>query len=131
MLSLPLVTYRPRPGRLRRMAPPGRRPAALTLVAATLEKNRAWVRLRFDRAVDASGFVPAGVWVGVQPPGQRYDAAGPATLFNPQTVQVPLVAGVLYFGEGTRLTAPPTTGIVAADDGGTWTGADGLGLPFP
>jgi hypothetical protein len=67
----------------------------------------------------------------VQPPGQRYDAAGPATLFTPQTVQVPLVSGVLYFGAGTRLSAPATTGIVAADDGGAWAGVSNLVLPFP
>jgi hypothetical protein len=106
-------------------------PAALTLVAAVLEKNRAWVRLTFDRAVDASAFAPAGVWVGHQPSGRRYDAVGPATLFAPQTVQVPLVIGPLYFGDATRLTAPETTAIVAVDDGGAWAGAAGLLLPFP
>jgi hypothetical protein len=130
MLILPPSPVRKGRPPLRPWSP--RPPApALTLVGAVLEKNRAWVRLTFDRAVDAGAFDPAGVWVGHQPSGRRYDAAGPATLFTPQTVQAPLVGGALYFGDTTRLFAPATTGIVAAGDGQAWAGVVGLALPFP
>jgi hypothetical protein len=128
-----MLTVPPRPFLRRR--PPRRSapaaPAALTLVAAAFGKTRVWARLTFDRAVDVSAFDPSSVWLGHQPNETRYDAAGPATLFTPQTVQVPLVAGARWFGAGTRLTAGAATGIVAADDGGTWAGVLGLALPFP
>jgi hypothetical protein len=128
MLSVPPRPFlRRRPPRMRAPAAP----AALTLVAAVLEKNRAWVRLTFDRAVDAAAFAPASLWVGVQATGRRYDPAGPATLFAPQIVQIPLVGGVLYFGDLTRLTASGGTGIAAVDDGGAWAGVANLVLPFP
>jgi hypothetical protein len=36
-----------------------------------------------------------------------------------------------YFESDQHMSATPTTGIVAVDDGGTWEGCTDLPLPFP
>jgi hypothetical protein len=49
---------------------------------------------------------------------------------RPVGLRLPLVILNGATGPGTELTATNATGIVAADDGGTWAGVSELGLPF-
>lgn len=105
-------------------------PTLLTLVSASYSSG-AWVRLTFDRNVNIAGIHVAAITVNDDPSDEAYVGSGAATLFAPQTVQVPLVILHGSSGPGTELTATNATGIVAADDGGTWAGVTSLSLPFP
>jgi hypothetical protein len=127
MLSTPPSKYKHRGHPLRRG--PGA-PAALTLVAATYGTG-AWVRLTFDRAVDIAAISVAAITVNDDPSDEAYVGSDVATLFAPQTVQVPLVIQHGASGPGTELSATNASGIVAVDDGGTWAGVTDLALPFP
>jgi hypothetical protein len=120
------IRYRPRSASALTAPPP---PVALTLVAATYSTG-AWVRLTFDRAVDIAAIDVAAITVNDDPSDEAYIGTGVATLFTPETVQVPLVISHGASGPGTQLTATADTGIVAGDDGGTWAGVSELGLPF-
>jgi hypothetical protein len=127
--QVPLI-YRRRAGAMKaRKAPPAPPPAALTLVAASYSTG-AWVRLTFDRAVDIAGINVAAITVNDDPSDEAYVGSGTATLFAPETVQVPLVISHGASGPGTELSATGASGIVAVDDGGTWVGVADLSLPF-
>jgi hypothetical protein len=103
---------------------------ALTLVAATWEESPS-VTLVFDRPVDVSGLDVALVRVDIGPLGSSYVGYQAPIVVSPTTVQI-LLSGVGdYPGPGVVLNAPADTGIVAADDGGTWAGVADLSLPFP
>jgi hypothetical protein len=55
---------------------------------------------------------------------------GPAGILGPTQIAVSLErVGDAPFGPVT-LTASALTGLVAADDGGTWAGVNDLGLPY-
>jgi hypothetical protein len=131
MLLFPLPIYRHRRGRVRLTAEAP--PVALTLVMATLDKNRAWVRLWFDRPVDlgGGGVAASSVWVDHAATATRYVATGAAAVLTPDSVRVTLAPGGSQSAPGTTLTATDGTGIAADDDGGTWGGAEGVSLPFP
>ena len=119
----PPRTRRPRGGRPRALK-------SLTLVAATYQAG-AWVRLTFDRPVDATGLAPAAVTVADQPAGALYRGTGAATAVSPQTVQIALQAFNMTSGTARLLNATAATGLVADDDGGQWAGATNVALPFP
>jgi hypothetical protein len=127
---LPTFTFQPRKvsHRRPRVSPPPT-PVALTLVAASYSTG-AWVRLTFDRAVDIAAIHVAAITVNDDNSDEAYVGSGAATLFTSVTVQVPLVISHGATGPGTELTATNATGIVAADDGGTWAGVSALSLPF-
>jgi hypothetical protein len=133
-----LPTFQPRPPIRRRVrveeppdapVPP---PAALTLVAAAYDSDDFSVLLTFDRAVDASGLDAAAITLqdGEFAVG-GFVGSGPATVVNPATIRVFLeeIGGPTV--PDVELTATAATGLVAADDGGTWAGVTGLVLPFP
>jgi hypothetical protein len=107
-----------------------RGPAALLLVSATYSTG-AWVRLTFDRAVDISGIHVAAITVNDDDSDETYVGSGTASLFTPNTVQVPLAILHGSTGPGTELTASNATGIAADDDGGTWAGVTNAALPYP
>lgn len=130
MLEPVIPKFRRHRGRVRRVARQSPPAAALTLVAASYSTG-AWVRLTFDRAVDIAGIDVAAITVNDDPSDEAYVGSGVATLFAPETVQVPLVISHGAMGPGTELTATAATGIVATDDGGTWVGVSDLSMPFP
>jgi hypothetical protein len=126
MLLPPVPRSRRRRGRQKRPA------AVLTLVQASYQSAVPSIRLKFDRAVDASGLVGTQVVVADGPVnGLRYDAQGDVTVIDPRTIEIGLVDIESYAGPDVRLTASAGTGIAAVDDGGTWPGVTNLLLPFP
>jgi hypothetical protein len=129
-LGIHMIIIPPIPSRRRNKAGSTAAPAALTLVAATYSTG-AWVRLTFDRHVNIAGLLVAAITVNDDDSDEFWIGSGTATLFAPQTVQVPLVILHSSSGPGTELTATNATGIVAGDDGGTWAGVANLSLPFP
>jgi hypothetical protein len=107
-------------------------PAALTLVAATYDKDAPFVDLAFDRAIDIDAMDVTQIIVDDDVfTGSRLVGFETAVLVNPTTVRVPLnpIDGAMH--PDIHLTASAASGIVAVDDGGTWAGADVLALPFP
>jgi hypothetical protein len=130
---LPTFSFQPRkvPQRRPRTPAPPAPPQTLVLVSASYDENVPVLFLTFDRAIDIAGFVPAQVVVadGVINEGM-YGGVGPAELLSPTQVSVPLT----YLGSAPvapiTLTASALTGLVAVDDGGTWAGVSGVGLPF-
>jgi hypothetical protein len=125
----PFILATPRVRRKRRTdaATPG--PVALVLVAAEyFDGETVW--LTFDRAVDIAAVVPSAIVVNdAVTAGGKY-AGYAAALTGPAVVEVSLEFVEAITGTDIRLDAGPGTGIVAADDGGTWAGADVV-LPFP
>ena len=109
--------------------------AALTLVAAEFspDGDAAYVQLTFDRPVGIAALDATAVRVAQGPPvGFVWEGvAGGGTLVAPAVVRIDLSPFDPFAGPGTTLTAGADTGIVAADDGGTWAGVVGLGLPYP
>jgi hypothetical protein len=88
------------------------------------------VWLTFDRPVDVAGIVPSAIVVNdAITAGGKY-AGYAAALAGPAVVEVSLEFVQAITGTEIRLDAGPGTGIVAADDGGAWAGADVV-LPFP
>jgi hypothetical protein len=110
-------------------APPP--PVPLTLISAVFDENEALLTLQFDRAVDISAFVGAAIGVkdGIFNMGQYQGLS--ASLIGPASVQITLDTVGSYFESNQLMSATPTTGIVAVDDGGTWPGVTDLPLPFP
>ena len=108
-------------------------PAALMLVAATLgEEDPVLLTLAFDRAINMADFDGSQVIVNDGDlVGKVYAATGPVTVLSPTTVTIVLVDVSEDYAPGVTLTASATTGIVAVDDGGTWSGVSDLVLPFP
>jgi hypothetical protein len=131
MLTLPFQPRKPYRHRAREHAT-SEAPVALTLVAATYDIETESVILAFDRGVNVSVFDPAAITVqdGVYAAG-LFVGSGPATVVNPTTIQVFLEQIGSPTVSDVELSATAGTGIVAADDGGTWGGVTGLVLPFP
>jgi len=132
MLTVPPPKYRPRRPRPMRKAPtPTPPPAALVLVAAEFGEAT-WVRLAFDRAIDVAGLDGAQITIDDGPVTEfRWAATGAATLLGPAVVRIDVALVGPSTAPSTTLTATAASGIVAADDGGTWAGVTNLGLPFP
>jgi hypothetical protein len=128
-----MIVIPPIPSRYRKHPAPKAAPAALTLTAATYDSAAMTLTLQFDRAVNAAGFdgtqvdVFDGTFQLI-----RMNATGGVTVLDARTVRL----GLVNFGDYTDtpdvlLTAPATTGLVAADDGGTWAGVTAVELPIP
>jgi len=75
--------------------------------------------------------VPGAIVVKQAALGAIYNGVAPATLATPTTVVIVLEFTDEYFGATDTLSASAATGIVAVDDGGAWSGAIDLQLPFP
>ena len=116
-----------------RRPPPGTPPAppvALVLVAATYETGAA-LTLTFDRAITIAGLDGSVILVRDQAEALLFDATGEPEMISPFEVRLALVPVEGDSTPGVTLTAGPTNGIVAVDDGGTWGGVADLELPFP
>ena len=111
--------------------PPTPPPPVLTLVSAVYEAGQ-YVALTFDRPIDFAGLDVAAVSVADGDVADyRYVGSGTPMEAGAATVEVLLNGVAAGADPGVRLTVGPGNGIVAADDGGTWPGVDGLSLPFP
>jgi hypothetical protein len=114
-----------------RPSPPG---VALELLSAAYDDADAALFLEFDRPVTVAAFV-GGATIVVRDGAfdfVEYQAdTGGATIINPVTVRVVLQTVGPYEGEGVGMSVTAGTGIAAVDDGGTWPGTAGVGLPFP
>src|SRR5687768_2021401 len=124
--------YRKNRGRGLAGAPPAAPAATLTLVEAAYDEVAQTIRLTFDRAIDIATLDGAQITVDDGAiTGSRYEAVGAASLDGPAAV----VIGLLELGPtedpGTLLSAGAGTGIVAVDDGGTWSGVTDVALPYP
>jgi hypothetical protein len=89
------------------------------------------VILTFDRPIDIAGIQVDQVSVAVASVNQTFRGTGAPLVVSPTAVRVSLVSIGPQSGTGVRLTATAATGIVAVDDGGTWSGVTNLTLPFP
>jgi hypothetical protein len=106
-------------------------PAALTLIAANFDPDGPEVYLTFDRAIDVSGLVVGAFVVRDGPNNNRLVGFEGPALITPTEVQVLMTSTGSYSGADVLFTAGAGNGIVATDDGGTWSGCVDLVLPFP
>ena len=106
----------------------------LTLAAADLEFDGGGdrvLRLTFDRAIDVADLDGSQITVeDTAETGFIFAGTVAVALPTPQSVVVGLTPTGSAEGP-TDVTATASTGIVAADDGGTWAGVTDLELPFP
>ena len=135
MLVIPPPQFRKRHGTNKQAAdsPTPPPPIALTLVAATYDENDAILTLTFDRPVSVAAYDGSALTVGDPTFNDTaYEGSGGAFLVAPATVQVNLQPTGPYSGTEVDFVASAATGIVAADDGGTWAGTGGvMSLPYP
>jgi hypothetical protein len=105
---------------------------ALTLVGATYDHTVPALTLVFDRPINVDALNGSVIIVeDAQENFFRYDGQGGAELLGPATLKLTLIPIDDAAGTGVRLSASALSGIVAADDGGTWAGVTNLTLPFP
>ena len=123
MVTQPPARFRPRRAKIR--------PSTLLRLVAADYLSANWVRLTFDRAVDAAALVANQITFVDQPAGGIYQGTGAATMVGPQTVQVALTPIGMTGGSERLLTATAGTGIVAEGGGAAWAGVTDLPLPFP
>ena len=103
----------------------------LELVAATYQEG-ASVTLTFNQAIDISAFNGDAVFLDDTTYTLRqYIAVGGASLLSPTTMRAMLVDFEQSQSQAVTLTAPASTGIVAVNGDGTWSGVSNLYLPFP
>ena len=124
MLIIPTIPFRRQ--RKRRKAP-----AALTLVAASYASDELVLILQFDRAIDIAG-IDVGqfqLFDGVFN-FRSYVGGGVPSLDDPVTARVPLTELGAAGAGNVSMFAGAENGIVASDDGGTWSGVSDLSLPF-
>ena len=128
----PFTITRPPRHRRRKSIGPATPPVALTLLEASFDEGGPSVRLGFDRAIDIGGLNGSAIIVDAgNVTGTRYVATGSATLDGPNAVVIGLVATIPSGSPDTLLDATAGNGIVAIDDGGLWSGATDLVLPYP
>ncbi|HEV2294953.1 MAG TPA: hypothetical protein VGR35_13955 [Tepidisphaeraceae bacterium] len=125
-VNVPLIPFIRRRRRPKMVTPP----AALMLVAAEYDSEVS-VTLTFDRAIDVAGLVGSAIVVEDAGAGLRFEATGPVTIINPQTVRIGLGETGPSGTADNILNASAGSGIVAVDDGGMWAGVSDLVLPFP
>jgi hypothetical protein len=104
----------------------------LTLVSAAYDNDSVTLTLTFDRAIDIDAIDVTQVVVDDDVfTGSRLVGFESAVLVNATTVRVPLnpIDGAMH--PDIHLTVEPGNGIVAVDDGGTWSGVTALELPWP
>jgi hypothetical protein len=129
MLRAAPVPFRKRP---QGQSKPGRttpRPPALNLVSASYATFQ--VTLSFDRAIDVSAFDVSTIFVNDAERSMALQGGGEFSLSDANTVSLSMSEIGDYEGGETVLIASANSGIVAVDDGGTWDGTEGTGLPFP
>ena len=130
MLSIPLIKFRKRRGRIKPRTTTQAPPAALTLIAADFaDIDPPWAALEFDRPINVDGFDGSSIVVITS--SGRYDGTGGCIATGPATMQITLNPIAGPGGSGVTLSASAANGIVAADDGGAWAGVSDLELPFP
>jgi hypothetical protein len=130
MQNPPFITAKRRVHRKRR-SDVSSAPAALVLVSGVYI-SAASVRLTFDRDIDISAIDTTVFIVNDNDDvGEKFEGQGPATLLDPQTVQITLVPAGGPSGSGITLTASASNGIVAVDDGGAWAGVIDFPLNVP
>jgi len=113
--------------------------ALLTLLSASYyagsgEGDPSLLTLQFSRPVDPSVYISETVTVIDRQFNQEsYQATGPYTMIDSQTVQFELSSLDYSPGSGVFLCAYVAEGhgIVAVDDGELWLGVSNLALPFP
>jgi len=130
MLVLPPVPYRRRRGRVKgaSVPPPG---VALMLVYAYYDENVGVLRLQFDRAINIAGLNGAAITVRDGTWDQTtYNGISAVSVIDPKTIDLTLVPVGTWSVDEETLTATAHSGIVAANDGGTWAGVANLALPF-
>jgi len=111
--------------------PPPTPPLALQLVEASFDTaDGVYLRLTFDRAIDASGLNGSAIQLGVNEFGYLYNATGGFEMYAPEIINILMVQTGGWEG-GDVMNATGATGIVAVDDGGVWAGVSDLALPFP
>ena len=133
LLPAPLLYPRRRKTKAGQATTPTPPPQALTLVAAAFTAgDPSSLVLTFDRAIDIDALDGSAILVRDGAVTEiLWDATGGAALTGPATVEITLTPVEGDSAPGTVLTAGPTSGIVAVDDGGTWEGVSELELPFP
>lgn len=110
-------------------APPP--PVALTLVQARYDSTEVVLRLTFDRAVDVDAFASSAVTVGDGLYNLSNYVATAASLEAPEVVRIALEPTGPFQYTDVMMEASAATGIIAADDGGTWPGTPGsIVLPY-
>ncbi len=118
--------------RKRKPRPKPKRPVtALTLVAAAFNDFDLYVTLTFDRAIEINAMDPATILIDDDATGQLYQGAGTPTLVTANAVDVSVSSIPGTFHPGIHLTAEPSNGIAAVDDGAQWSGVTDVELPFP
>jgi hypothetical protein len=127
---------RKRGGPKKSAAAPAPPPAPLVLQSASYNgsggpSGEALLILTFDRPVDIAAFSGPGIGARDGIINNQQYAGLSATLVGPATVEIMLTEVSPYFESEQTMSATPTTGIVAVDDGGTWEGCTDLPLPFP
>ena len=128
MLLFPTPTeFRKRRGRAK---PPPPLAGAPVLVAAEYLAST-WVRLTFDRPVDAAPGVVGELLVADGPQTGTLWVGTGVTRLDAARVEVALSAYDAAAGAVTTLTADAATGIVSASDATPWAGASNVELPFP
>ena len=103
-------------------------PAGLVLISATFNGTFT-INLVFDRAIDVSGFNGPAITLIDGPDGLLWQGQN-ATLLSDVSVRISLTNTGGATGDDVLLTATAASGIVASDDGGTWSGCSDLVLPF-
>lgn len=127
MIIVPNIPFRGRKQSSVTKAPP----AALVLVAASIDDDVSFVTMQFDRDIDISAMDVTAIQVGTITTGGLYQGDGSPSLVDAKTVQVPLTGIGEYPYTNVMLFADAANGITAVDDGGTWAGTGGTGLPYP
>jgi hypothetical protein len=103
----------------------------LNLVSAAYDESVPVLTLVFDRAIDASGFASSQVSVNDGSFNMGlYGGTGEAIIVSPTTIQVALVRLSDAPAAPVTLSATVLTLLRAVDDGGTWAGVAGVGLPY-
>jgi hypothetical protein len=104
----------------------------LVLVSAAYDEVGFVLTLGFDRAVSLAGLDGSAIVVNdAAETGALWDATGGATLLDPVTAELQLVAVGGASGAGITLNASAANGIVAVGDAAAWAGVTDLQLPFP
>jgi hypothetical protein len=127
MLINPPPVLRRRDSLPKRRAP---RAVALSLLSATYDADAPGLFLTFDRAIDLAGIDVASFTVDDGVNGYHMIGSGAPEVVSPVQVLVYVVFVEAYSGPDVLMTATADNGIIALDDGGKWTGASGLVLPF-
>jgi hypothetical protein len=105
--------------------------AALTLVKATYSPTPSPVlTLVFDRAVNIEKFSGGSIELDDAANTGKLCVGGSATLSDPETLSIALQEVTTITGSGVHLTASRDSGIIAANDGGSWSGCTNLPIPF-